>query len=63
MDLSTDDFKAIYLRPLKAIPILPVVNVTQNTKDEPTSFNWKDKGAVTAVKDQGRFVEKLLSSL
>lgn len=53
MDLSTDDFKAMYLRPLKSIPNLPLVNVTQKAKDEPTSFNWKDKGAVTAVKDQG----------
>jgi len=57
MDLTTDDFKAMYLRPLKSIPNLPVVNVTQKAKDEPTSFNWADKGAVTAVKDQGRFVK------
>ena len=52
MDLEVDEFRQIYLRPLASIPNLPLVNVTVN-KEDPTSFNWKDKGAVTPVKDQG----------
>lgn len=52
MDFTTEEFRSMYLRPLKSIPNLPYVNFTKSN-DDPAALNWKDKGAVTPVKDQG----------
>jgi cathepsin F len=57
-DLSTDEFKSLYMgtKPFKnnpSWPMLPTLS-EQQLKDTPISWDWRDHGAVTPVKDQGQ---------
>jgi cathepsin F len=51
-DLSPEEFRAGYLNYKPRGPMLNVKTVTP-TGSAPSSFDWRDRGAVTAVKDQG----------
>jgi len=53
-DMTPEEFKATYLNKVQAkrTADMPVAD-DLNVQDIPDSFDWRDKGAVTAVKDQG----------
>jgi len=56
-DLTPEEFKAMYLgtkpfKPQADWPILPELSQAQ-VRDIPVNWDWRDKGAVTAVKNQG----------
>ncbi|KAJ5076042.1 cysteine protease rdl2-related [Anaeramoeba ignava] len=50
-DLTSAEFQSKYLKPIKIED--QKETVSPRVKDLPTSINWKDKGAVTPVKNQG----------
>jgi len=54
-DLSPEEFRSMYLN-FHTSQLIKATQtyVPKNVKDLPESFDWKDKNAVTAVKDQGQ---------
>lgn len=53
-DMSNEEFKRIYMSKVKK-PVLQNYNVRANDScaDAPSSLDWRRKGVVTAVKNQG----------
>jgi len=57
MDLTPDEFRGMYLMPkgsIKSQKEKHVAEIENLPTDPPTKFDWKDKGAVTDVYDQGQ---------
>jgi cathepsin F len=56
-DMSVEEFKSTILmsnRPERAESNVPVIGVDVASPNVPTSYDWRDHGAVTPVKDQGQ---------
>jgi len=60
-DLTTEEFRAMYLKPmnmqevekLKRRGLKNVSFTSQNSNSLPRSFDWRSRGAVSSVKNQG----------
>lgn len=53
-DLTEEEFRSSILMPPRPAPVFSsAYYVTSNLKDVPESFDWRDKGVVTDIKDQG----------
>jgi C1A family cysteine protease len=54
-DLTADEFKKLYITGLKADSgIYGCRTFASNDKNAPVAIDWRDKGVVTSVKDQGQ---------
>merc|ERR1712183_30726 len=57
-DLTQDEFESIYASGYKRMPMSgvggPNTMVVKKAKDLPPSMDWREKGAVSAVKNQGQ---------
>ncbi|KAJ5076058.1 cysteine proteinase [Anaeramoeba ignava] len=53
-DLTETEWRKIYLKPIQNMEKGEKLQNSKLPKDTPTSWNWVDHGAVTAVKDQGQ---------
>jgi len=52
-DLTNDEFRARMLG-RRSSPALPITSLQADTSDLPNDVDWRDKGAVQRVKDQGQ---------
>ncbi|KAJ5076048.1 cysteine protease rdl2-related [Anaeramoeba ignava] len=52
-DLTNAEYQQLYLRPMKVNHEVPIIRHKELPKDDPTDLDWRKKGAVTPIKDQG----------